>query len=159
MADYYPLISRAVAGLEKNTGEARRTLYERARTALVDQLRGATPALTESDITRERLALEEAIRKVEAESARRMRFETPKPDVPTPKSSSTDAVARRRGENRDSARTDNNRTDNERGRTAAYRNREADRPTDRARDLDTDYDRGDGTPRRDRNPVTSAITR
>ena len=37
MADYYPLIARAVTGLEKNTGEARRALYERARTALVVQ--------------------------------------------------------------------------------------------------------------------------
>ena len=64
MADYYPLISRAVAGLEKNTGENRRALYERARKALVDQLRGVQPPLSETDITRERLALEEAIRKV-----------------------------------------------------------------------------------------------
>src|SRR5215468_2250386 len=70
MADYYPLIARAVAGLEKNTGDGRRALYERARTALLAQLRGVTPALSESDITRERLALEEAVRKVEAESAR-----------------------------------------------------------------------------------------
>src|SRR5262245_46797095 len=70
MADYYPLISRAVAALEKNNGENRRALYERARTALPAQLRGVTPALEESDITRERLALEESIRKVEAESAR-----------------------------------------------------------------------------------------
>src|SRR5262247_2238606 len=70
MADYYPLISRAVAGLEKNSGEARRALYERARAALLAQLRGVTPALEESDITRERLALEESIRKVEAEAAR-----------------------------------------------------------------------------------------
>ena len=34
MADYYPLIARAVAGLDKNTGDARRALYERARAAL-----------------------------------------------------------------------------------------------------------------------------
>ncbi len=74
MADYYPLVAKAVAGLEKNSGEGRRALYERARTALVGQLRGMTdPALTEAEITRERLALEEAIRKVEAETARRMR--------------------------------------------------------------------------------------
>ena len=73
MADYHPLISRAVAGLDKNTGENRRVLYERARTALVAQLRGVEPALAESDITRERLALEEAIRKVEAEAAKRAR--------------------------------------------------------------------------------------
>ena len=75
MADYYPLIARAVAGLDKNTGDARRGLYERARTALVAQLRSVDPALNESDITRERLALEEAIRKVEAESARKARVE------------------------------------------------------------------------------------
>ena len=43
MADYYPLVAKAVAGLEKNTGEGRRALYERARTALVAQLRGMDP--------------------------------------------------------------------------------------------------------------------
>ena len=73
MANYYPLIGKAVAGLEKNTGEARRILYERARNALVTQLRSVTPPLSESDITRERLALEEAIRKIEADAARRAR--------------------------------------------------------------------------------------
>ena len=70
MADYYPLIARAVAGLAKNSGENRRGVYDRARTALLTQLRSIQPALPESDITRERLALEESIRKVEAESAR-----------------------------------------------------------------------------------------
>jgi hypothetical protein len=38
MTDYYPLINKAVAALEKNTGEARRVLYEHARTALVTHL-------------------------------------------------------------------------------------------------------------------------
>jgi hypothetical protein len=71
MTDYHPLIARAVDGLTKNTGDARRALYERARSALVAQLRGVDPALSESDITKERLALEEAIRKVEAEAARK----------------------------------------------------------------------------------------
>ena len=84
MADYHPLIARAVASLDKNTGENRRALYERARTALVAQLRGVQPALDESEITRERLALEEAIRKVEAESARRAREEPRKPPPPRP---------------------------------------------------------------------------
>ncbi len=79
MADYHPLIARAVSGLEKDTAENRRVLYERARAALVAQLRGTVPALEESEITRERLALEEAIRKVEVESARRAR-EAPKTD-------------------------------------------------------------------------------
>ena len=83
MADYYPLISRAVSGLDKNTGENRRALYDRARVALVGQLRGVQPALEESDITRERLALEEAIRKVEAETAKRVRVDTPEPEEPS----------------------------------------------------------------------------
>ena len=81
MADYHPLIARAVAGLEKNSGENRRALYERARIALVAQLRGVVPALEESEITRERLSLEEAIRKVEAEAARQAR-EAVRPPVP-----------------------------------------------------------------------------
>ena len=84
MADYYPLIARAVAGLEKNNGENRRALYERARAALLAQLRGLTPSLDESDITRERLALEESIRKVEAESARKF-VETSRPPSPATK--------------------------------------------------------------------------
>lgn len=74
MADYYPLIARAIAGLDVNApGEQRRALYERARTALIAQLRGVEPPLTESEITRERLALEEAVRKVESEAAQRAR--------------------------------------------------------------------------------------
>ena len=74
MADYYPLIARAIAGLDASaTGEQRRALYERARTALIAQLRGVTPPLSESEITRERLTLEEAIRKVEQEAAQRAR--------------------------------------------------------------------------------------
>jgi hypothetical protein len=77
MADYYPLIVKAVSGLEKSTGEARRALYDRARTALLAQLRGVEPALSEPEITRERLALEEAIRKVETEAARRSRNDPP----------------------------------------------------------------------------------
>jgi hypothetical protein len=75
MTDYHPLIARAVEGLGHSSGEARRALYERARTALVTQLRSVEPALSESEITKERLALEEAIRKVEAEAARKLRTE------------------------------------------------------------------------------------
>jgi hypothetical protein len=82
MAEYYPLISRAVAGLDKNNGENRRALYERARAALLAQLRGVKPALKESDITRERLALEASIRKVEAGAARRSLGPSPQPPPP-----------------------------------------------------------------------------
>jgi hypothetical protein len=81
MADYHPLIARAVEGLGTGSGEARRSLYERARAALVSQLRGIDPPLSEADITRERLALEDAIRKVEAEAVRRSRAE-PRPAPP-----------------------------------------------------------------------------
>lgn len=74
MADYYPLIARAIAGLDPGSpGEARRALYERARTALIAQLRNVQPPLTEAEITRERLALEEAVRRVEADAAKRAR--------------------------------------------------------------------------------------
>jgi hypothetical protein len=86
MADYHPLIARAVQALDKSTGEARRALYERARTALVAQLRGVVPALSESEITKERLALEEAIRRVEAEAARKSRTEPQRPAMPPPRS-------------------------------------------------------------------------
>src|SRR5581483_2104803 len=84
MADYYPLLSRAVAGLERNTGEARRSLYERARSALVNQLNSVSPALPVAEITRERLGLEEAIRRVEAEAAERARTELPPEFMPSP---------------------------------------------------------------------------
>lgn len=92
MADYYPLIARAVNGLEHNTGENRRTLYERARGALVTQLRNADPPLDESDITSERLALEEAIRRVESEAARRASGLAPPP--PPPPADAFDRFAR-----------------------------------------------------------------
>ena len=73
---YHQLIARAVDGLDKNTGEARRALYERARNALGVQLGSNQPVLVLADITKERLALEEAIRKVEAEAARNLRRES-----------------------------------------------------------------------------------
>jgi hypothetical protein len=77
MADYYPLIARAIAGLDPSApGESRRALYERARAALIAQLRSVEPPLSESEITRERLSLEEAVRKVESEAAQRARDAT-----------------------------------------------------------------------------------
>ena len=64
MTDYLPLLTRAVSSLERSP-EGRRAVYDRARQALVAQLRSMNPPLAESEITRERLALEEAIRRVE----------------------------------------------------------------------------------------------
>jgi len=70
LADYYPLIAQAVHRLEHSTAETRQTIYDRARAAMSAQLRIMTPALPESVINREQLALERAIRKVETESLR-----------------------------------------------------------------------------------------
>jgi hypothetical protein len=69
MTDYLPLLSRAVANLENNP-EARRKVYDRARQALLAQLRAMNPPLAEAEITRERLALEEAIRRLDQQAAR-----------------------------------------------------------------------------------------
>jgi hypothetical protein len=69
MADYFALIEKAVARLDASAPfEERRALYERARSALLAQLRTITPPLSEAEITRERLALEDAVRRVEAEA-------------------------------------------------------------------------------------------
>ena len=74
MADYYELIAKAVASLDPDApSESRRALYERARAALIAKLRSITPPFTEAEITRERLALEEAVRKVEEEASQRAR--------------------------------------------------------------------------------------
>lgn len=67
MADYFPLLVRAISGLPQNTGDARKAVYDRARAALLKQLRGVEPPLPEGEILRQRQALEEAIRRVEAE--------------------------------------------------------------------------------------------
>lgn len=69
MADYYPLLVRAISSLPQKTGEGRRAVYDRARTALMRQLRGVDPPLPEGEITRERMSLEEAIRRLEADYA------------------------------------------------------------------------------------------
>lgn len=69
MADYFPLLVRAISGLPQNTGDARKAVYDRARAALLKQLRGVEPPLPEGEILRQRQALEEAIRRVEAEQA------------------------------------------------------------------------------------------
>jgi hypothetical protein len=66
MTDYYPIVARAVASLPKNTEGARREVYQRARNALVKQLSGGQ---REPELMRERQSLEEAISKIEAETA------------------------------------------------------------------------------------------
>ena len=50
MADYYPLLAKAVSGLPSSNREQRAAIYERARKALLGQLRNITPAVDEADI-------------------------------------------------------------------------------------------------------------
>jgi hypothetical protein len=69
MAEYYPLISRAVANMGPSTPEQRKALYERATNALLGQLRASDPPVEEADIERERVALEDAVNRVETEAA------------------------------------------------------------------------------------------
>jgi class 3 adenylate cyclase len=75
--NYHRLIVRAVNGLDMSTAEARQAVYERARKAAVARLRFNQPALSKADIAKECLALEEAIRKVEADAARKSPTQTP----------------------------------------------------------------------------------
>lgn len=69
MADYKELLRRAITALPENNGAARRAVYEKARSALVGQLRAITPPLPARDITQHRLQLEDCIRQVEQEAS------------------------------------------------------------------------------------------
>jgi hypothetical protein len=77
MADYYSLIKKAVVRLDPSAHESRRSIYERARSAQMAQLRTFRPPLSETELTREQLALEEAVQAVEAEVLRHVRDRIP----------------------------------------------------------------------------------
>jgi hypothetical protein len=63
------VISRAVAEQGETTFSSREALYEKARAAQLAALQKYDPPLTEDSLDRERLALEQAIDRVEHESA------------------------------------------------------------------------------------------
>ena len=69
MADPYSLIARAVSRLPSKTDEARRAIYERARTALQESLRTLDPPISEAELANAQFALEAAIRRVEQDVA------------------------------------------------------------------------------------------
>jgi hypothetical protein len=68
MVDYYTVLARAAAGLPDNNAQARRELYDRARMIVLTQLRRRDPQERTPETIEEQSALEEAIRRVEAES-------------------------------------------------------------------------------------------
>jgi len=93
MADYKELLRRAISALPENNGAARRAVYEKARSALVGQLRAITPPLPARDITQHRLQLEDCIRQVEQEASEAvislgrdsgLSFRPAPPPAPTP---------------------------------------------------------------------------
>jgi lipoprotein-anchoring transpeptidase ErfK/SrfK len=67
MADYYSILSRALQAPESTNEQWRRGVYERARRALVDQLRAQQPPLPESETAAHRFALDAAITRIELE--------------------------------------------------------------------------------------------
>ena len=100
MADYKELLRRAIEALSENNGAARRQVYEKARAALVAQLRAVNPPLPAREITQHRLKLEDCIRQVEQEATEALLHVAPppapvavKPNVPTEEQAS-EAIAK-----------------------------------------------------------------
>src|SRR5262245_19580683 len=77
MADYFPILSRAVASLDPNSREQRQALYDRARKTLTDKL--SDPNLAHADLRAESAALEAAINRVEMEAERGAEPARPRP--------------------------------------------------------------------------------
>ncbi len=69
MADYYPLLSKAVAGLDPGTPEARQSIYDRARMALTRQMASMDPQVAQAVIDREIAALDAVVQRIEREVA------------------------------------------------------------------------------------------
>lgn len=67
MADYYPLLARALEALPDRSPPLRNAVYHRARGALIGQLRSLDPPVSDADIDVERKALDAAIERLEAD--------------------------------------------------------------------------------------------
>jgi hypothetical protein len=67
MADYYPILARAVPRLATNNAQARQELYEHARKVLAAQLRRHDPQFSTPETISERIAFEAATLRLEAE--------------------------------------------------------------------------------------------
>ncbi|MBD8906763.1 histidine kinase [Methylorubrum zatmanii] len=87
MADYYPLLARALDALPDRSPALRRAVYDRARSALIAQLRSLDPPVPEADIDLERQALDTAIQRLETEYEPATASKEPEvapPQIPSP---------------------------------------------------------------------------
>jgi hypothetical protein len=69
MADYYSIIAKAISTLDQNTESERWRLYERARSAVIAEMKSAEPAFDQRQIAAAQLSLEMAIDQVDAEAS------------------------------------------------------------------------------------------
>ena len=67
MADYYPLLRKAVDALDRPDRDERYAVYERARRTVVNRLRGDDPPWSDAEIDAQILALDDAVRRIERE--------------------------------------------------------------------------------------------
>ena len=70
VADYFAVLSRAVAGLEDNSAASRGELYARARALLVKQLRSGDPPWPRERVEAELASFEAAIERIESDARR-----------------------------------------------------------------------------------------
>ena len=68
MVDYVSFLSRAVMALNPNTSERREIIYDRARKAIIENLRTGEQAQPDAELRRQSVALEAAIRLVEVDA-------------------------------------------------------------------------------------------
>jgi hypothetical protein len=83
MIDLYSILTKAVGALDPNTPQARRSLYERARAALVAETRGSDPVLNQADFEAAWNSLEEVIGRIEADAQRERLSRRPTPTKST----------------------------------------------------------------------------
>ncbi len=67
MVDFYPVLKRAISNLPDNTEQMRNAVYARAREVMIGQLRNVDPPMSETDIAKARLSLDETIARIERE--------------------------------------------------------------------------------------------